>query len=250
MLPNAPNPSSPLRAASRLVAVTLALWTAAIVAHGAVWAAEDPSPDSSSDTILSAIEQLESEHDAKCHSTASRFEDFLFGTPLSARARFAHEESKKRVARQLWLAASRSALQSGDATIEPRHIDPAAAELVVPTQGNDGRVRLEFAGGGAVALENRRIEQYVSIAYSLRAILAVEQERPWGAATRCRRFPATAPTRSHRHSISSAWPHSSSRIAMRGSATTSKSRREVYSWRGRVSRQSQRALPEARSTRP
>ena len=177
MLPIAPNPSSPLRAASRLVAVTLALWTAAIVAHGAVRAAEDPSPDSSSDTILSAIEQLESEHDAKCHSTASRFEDFLFGTPLSARARFAHEESKKRVARQLWLAASRSALQSADATIEPRHIDPAAAELVVPTQGNDGRVRLEFAGGGAVALENRRIEQYASIAYSLRAILAVEQER-------------------------------------------------------------------------
>ena len=34
------------------------------------------------DPLLTAIEQLESDHDAKCHSSANRFEDFLFGTPL------------------------------------------------------------------------------------------------------------------------------------------------------------------------
>ena len=35
------------------------------------------------DPLLSAIEQLESDHDVKCQSSANRFEDLLFGTPLS-----------------------------------------------------------------------------------------------------------------------------------------------------------------------
>ena len=58
--------------------------------------AED-APDAASTSILSAIEELESEHAAKCHSTASRFQDFLFGTPLSPEARLANAELKKRL---------------------------------------------------------------------------------------------------------------------------------------------------------
>ena len=54
----------------------------------------DPAPRSSGspDSILSAIETLESAHDATCHSSAGRFQDFLFGTPLSAGARHANVE--------------------------------------------------------------------------------------------------------------------------------------------------------------
>ena len=110
-------------------------------------------PASSSDTILSAIERLESAHDAKCHSTASRFEDFLFGTPLSDAARIAHEEAKRRVALGLWSAASRRAREAGDATLERRHIDREATELAVTTQQQDGRIRVELVDGAAVELE-------------------------------------------------------------------------------------------------
>ena len=46
----------------------------------------DPPPES----ILSAIETLESDSDAKCHSSASRFENFIYGTPLADDGRWAN----------------------------------------------------------------------------------------------------------------------------------------------------------------
>ncbi|MBW2316713.1 MAG: CRTAC1 family protein [Deltaproteobacteria bacterium] len=173
--------ASPLRATACLLASALVLCTAHAVAHADTRAAADAPRESSPETIQSAIEQLESERDAKCHSTASRFEDFLFGTPLSAQARFAHEEAKKRAALRLWSAASRSASEAGDATIGARHVHGEAARIATPTQQDDGRVRLALAGGSVVEFEGRRVEQYASIAYSLRAVLAAEQDRLlWG----------------------------------------------------------------------
>ncbi len=138
MLPIVPDPPSPLRATLGLLASALALCTVVVVAHGDTRVPEETPRESSPETILSAIERLESQKDAKCYSAASRFEDFLFGTPLSAQARLAHDEEKKLVARRLWTAASRSASKAGDATIEAGHIDREAAAIVVPTQQGDG----------------------------------------------------------------------------------------------------------------
>ena len=104
-------------------------------------------------------------------------EDFLFGTPLSAEARLAHEEAKQGAALRLWSAASRAASNAGDAAVAAARIDGEAAAIVVPTQRDDGRIRLELAAGPVVEIESRRLEQYASIAYSLRAILAVDQEQ-------------------------------------------------------------------------
>ncbi|MBW2287235.1 MAG: VCBS repeat-containing protein [Deltaproteobacteria bacterium] len=177
MQPIVPDPPSPLRAALGLLASVLALCTVVVVAHGEPREPEETLRESPPETILSAIEQLESQHDAKCQSSASRFEDFLFGTPLSAQARLAHDEAKRRVALRLWSAASRSAAEAGDATIEAGHVDREAAAIAIPTQQDDGRIRLELASGRAVELEGRRLEQYASIAYSLRAVLAVDQEQ-------------------------------------------------------------------------
>ena len=174
MLPIVPDLPSPPHATSLLLASAVAL--CAVFTSVASAQAQEAPRESSSDAIHSAIEQLESEHDAKCHSTASRFEDFLFGTPLSAEARIANDEAKKSVAQRLWSAASRSALAAGDATIGARPINREAAAIAVPTQEADGRVRLVLADGRGVELEGRRVEQYASIAYSLRAILAVDQE--------------------------------------------------------------------------
>ncbi|MBW2388787.1 MAG: CRTAC1 family protein [Deltaproteobacteria bacterium] len=181
MLSIVPDLPSSLRATvgSLVSAFALCAVVVVAVAHADTRAAGE-TPPPSPETILSAIERLESDHDAKCHSTASRFEDFLFGTPLSAEARLAHDEAKQRVALRLWSAASQSASKAGDAMIEARHIDREAAAIAVPTQQDDGRVRLEFAAGRAVELEARRVEQYASIAYSLRAVLVVDQDQLLG----------------------------------------------------------------------
>ena len=180
MLSLAPDPPIPLLATLGQLASALALCTVVVVAHGDTRVPEETPGESSSETILSAIERLESQHDAKCHSSASRFEDFLFGTPLSAQARLAHDEAKKRVALRLWSAASRSASRAGDAMVEDRHIHREAAAIAIPTQQDDGRVRLALAGGPVVELEGRRVGQYASIAYSLRAVLVVDQEQLLG----------------------------------------------------------------------
>ena len=95
MLSLTPDPPIPLLATVGQLASALALCTVVVAAHGDTRMPEETPGKSSTETILSAIERLESQHDAKCHSTASRFEDFLFGTPLSAEARLAHEEAKK-----------------------------------------------------------------------------------------------------------------------------------------------------------
>ena len=176
MLPIVPDPPSPLRATVGLLAFALALCSV-VVAHGDTRAPEEAPRESSPETILSAIEQLESQKDAKCHSTASRFEDFLFGTPLSAQARLAHDEAKKRVALRLWSAASRSARRRATRRSRP---DTSTAKLqrswYRPSRTTAGSAS-RLAGGSVVELEGRRVEQYASIAYSLRAVLAVEQEQ-------------------------------------------------------------------------
>ncbi len=55
-----------------------------VVAELYTWAyiQDDPAK------ILAAIETLESESDAKCHSSANRFEDFIYGTPLADEGRW------------------------------------------------------------------------------------------------------------------------------------------------------------------
>ncbi|HXV37277.1 MAG TPA: hypothetical protein VEC18_09010, partial [Myxococcota bacterium] len=58
------------------------------------------------DPLLTAIEDLESSRDAKCHSSANRFEDFLFGTPLSEAARSAGVALQVELVRGIWARAS------------------------------------------------------------------------------------------------------------------------------------------------
>lgn len=166
-----------IRAAPWLLACVLGLVPPGLQAQGSL---ENPSTKSASaaasHSVVSAIEALESEHDAKCHSTASRFQDFLFGTPLSTEARLADADLKKRVARQLWAEASRAAAAAGEQRVGREPLDRLSVELASVSQGNDGRVRIEFADERRVEIEGRRVEQYASIAYSLRALLAVQQD--------------------------------------------------------------------------
>jgi hypothetical protein len=128
------------------------------------------------DPVLDAIERLESDHDAKCHSSASRFEDFLYGTPLSTEARHANVLMQKQLARRLWAGASATASREGAALVEPHHLQPEQDAIVRVEVGSDGSLRAGFPGTPALLVPGVRAKQYASIAYSLRAILAVQQD--------------------------------------------------------------------------
>jgi hypothetical protein len=126
--------------------------------------------------LLSAIEQLESDHDAKCHSSANRFEDFVFGTPLSEAARSANVELQVEWVRSLWARASTAALQAGESTINAHRVRAEIDEIVSVDRSTDGEWRVTFAGVSPLVIPEIRAVQYASIAYSLRAILAVQQD--------------------------------------------------------------------------
>ena len=141
-------------------------------------------PEPSPSPILSALERLESERDAKCYSTASRFEDFLYGTPLDEAARAANVDEQKRLVRRVWSRASRSAAAAGEGSVGPERLEPELAALYAPEPvapdarepAEGGVLAVRFPAEGRLELDRVRVRQYGSIAYSLRAILAVQQE--------------------------------------------------------------------------
>ena len=156
----------------RSAATRLALLAAACGVGGA--AAESPEGGASPASILSAIEELESARDAKCNSSANRFEDFLFGTPLSEAARAAHVELQKQLVGRIWSDASARSPE-GRRELGAAEIGAELERHVAATR-SDGELRAEFPGGVAVRIPGLRADQYASIAYSLRAILGVQQD--------------------------------------------------------------------------
>ena len=47
-------------------------------------------------SIIDQIGELEGARDPKCHATASRLEDLIYGTPLTAEARFAKNDLREK----------------------------------------------------------------------------------------------------------------------------------------------------------
>ena len=71
-----------------------------------VAAAQGPSALPRTQTIVEEIRRLEGVRDPKCHATASRLEDLIYGTPLTAEARFRKNDLQKDLVLAIWAAAS------------------------------------------------------------------------------------------------------------------------------------------------
>src|SRR5688572_33183243 len=56
--------------------------------------------------IIEEIGELEGVRDPKCYATASRLEDFIYGTPLESEARFEKIALQKAYIRDIWTKAS------------------------------------------------------------------------------------------------------------------------------------------------
>src|SRR5712691_12512968 len=138
-------------------------------------AAQGPSALPRTQTIVEEIRRLEGARDPKCHATASRLEDLIYGTPLTSEARFRKNDLQKDLVLAVWGAASEKARQRGIAEI-PRDVLDEARQAFFDfgtVAHGDWRVEINKAEHLVNQTDKR---QYATVAYSLRAILAVEQE--------------------------------------------------------------------------
>jgi len=133
------------------------------------------------DLIVNQIGILEGNKEPKCYATASRLEDFIYGTPLDDGARFGKIELQKQLARRLWANASARADQAGAKRIAPGMLQAALdAVAIIRRQGENWQVQVAKTTVDIDAVDKR---QYGSIAYALRAILAVQQDNLLGGST-------------------------------------------------------------------
>jgi len=117
--------------------------------------------------IIDEIGELEGERDPKCYATASRLEDFIYGTPLESQARFEKIALQKVWIRNAWAKAS----AGGAKEIDANALRPILQAAVPYASMPDGSF---VVGGTVVTARDKR--QYGSVAYALRAILAVQQD--------------------------------------------------------------------------
>lgn len=118
---------------------------------------------------LKSIEALESSRDPKCHATATRLESLIYGTPLTEAARYHKVELQKALIEAVWDKADAGA----DGDLDAAEISAALAHFFNLEQDQANNV-LRFAGG-SVSVTQRDRDHYGAVAYSLRAILAVQQ---------------------------------------------------------------------------
>ncbi len=123
------------------------------------------------DMILADIEGLEGDKDPKCYASASRLEDFMYGTPLSDQARYQKNKLQKRLANIVWRNSD-----GGSNNISTDNINNAFAEIISFASQGDGSHVLTFPNQAQISIRPTDIRQYGNVAYSLRAILAVQQD--------------------------------------------------------------------------
>lgn len=128
------------------------------------------------DTIVGVIQELEGARDPKCHATAGRLEDFMYGTPLTTHARDTKVELQKDLILAVWEESSELAREKGLDTISADIVENAARRVLPRTTTSDGDVLLQPDEQKKILLSRRDIEHYGSVAYALRAILSVQQD--------------------------------------------------------------------------
>jgi hypothetical protein len=150
------------------------MWRARVLLAALGFAAV--SAEAQVSTIIKEIGDLEGVRDPKCYATANRLEDFIYGTPLTADARFEKIALQKQLIRDVWVKATAAATETGQTRVDVERLRPIlqAAVPYVQTQEGNWVVRPESAEKRVITARDKR--QYGSVAYALRAILSVQQD--------------------------------------------------------------------------
>ena len=131
-------------------------------------------------SIVNSIITLESARDAKCHSTACRLEDYLYGTPLDKEARNVRWEFQRELARSIWTQASQEAARQGRKELTKGQLQPIIAEFLQTSHSENGQISVTLGSGEPITISQVRFDQFASIAYSLRAIQTVQLDASTG----------------------------------------------------------------------
>lgn len=126
--------------------------------------------------IVGNIQKLEGQNEPKCFATASRLEDFMYGTPLTDEARFAKNALQTEWVEQIWKSTSKSALKANSKQVDQKQIDAELSSIFEYQQNPAGDWQISFKNGPTLIINKDDKRQYSSIAYSLRSILAVQQQ--------------------------------------------------------------------------
>ena len=102
------------------------------------------SAGQSTSEIIQSIQSLESRNDPKCYATASRLEDFMFGTPLSFEARAGKNLLQRNLVADVWLRASSSVKDRGDKSVTPADIEKAVETVMVISVNGSGHFEAAF----------------------------------------------------------------------------------------------------------
>ncbi len=128
------------------------------------------------EALISEIKQLESNREPKCYATASRLEDFMYGTPLSSNARFQKIDLQKILILDIWKKASDLAEKQGQKVINKKLVSPILNKILPVARQDNGDWLVTLPEGDQLTINKDDKRQYSSIAYALRAILAVQQD--------------------------------------------------------------------------
>ncbi|QLE86076.1 CRTAC1 family protein [Shewanella sp. Scap07] len=127
------------------------------------------------DGILKLMGQLETDKDPKCHATATRLEGLIYGTPLAEQARYSKTEYQKQLVKFIWTEAAKRYPQQDPLT--KSSVSEATAQLFTTTLVNGSVPQWQVKlGQQQVIITERDQQHYGSIAYTLRAMLAVQQD--------------------------------------------------------------------------
>lgn len=125
---------------------------------------------------VGAIQALENQRDPKCDATATRLENFMYGTPLAADGRERKVELQKQLIHTVWLEASAAARKAGAAQITADILRPVIARALPYRFDEKKNAQVKIGDGSELLLEERDVRQYGTVAYALRAILATQQD--------------------------------------------------------------------------
>ncbi|MEO8034507.1 MAG: hypothetical protein ABI837_08735, partial [Acidobacteriota bacterium] len=128
------------------------------------------------DATVGAIQSLENVRDPKCDATATRLENFMYGTPLSAEARERKVDLQKVLILRAWSDASDAAHAASEDAVSAAALKPIIARALPFTIDEKKDVHVKLADGSELLLTERDARQYATVAYALRAILAVQQD--------------------------------------------------------------------------
>ena len=125
----------------------------------------DLSADSYLDEIVNEIKLLESERDPKCYATASRLEDFMFGTPLSDQARFSKNKLQSDWVKSVWQHATKLASINGKSQISAEQVREIINRQFSIARTPEQHWKIKFAKNNSIVINQTDKRQYSTIAY-------------------------------------------------------------------------------------